>query len=457
MSASEVASQIRLPNDLNYELPSSLPSSKNSLIVCQPINGSSFSGQGSVIQLDIPCQRNSYMLNPHFRYKSVYTIGAGDTPGTDLFAKLGTNYAPFITQTVFANNSTIIEQIQEAGQIANFIFRSTMNDSELKGMDGFIGCSRDSTEATAYACSTNVGHIVNGGAGIQALTFDGGSPLIGILNSDKLFPLCKLNSLRLELTLDATVNFVQGLTAQAVTSGATLTISDFEFCFNSVTLGDQAQMMIDQALGGEKLLLRSRSWKYSTGVPLAAQTGAGTYQIQCGIRASSLCGLIMTCQPAGVPDKKFGSVIPNLTQGSSFLINGVNHPQRTLDPMNKPSQLSSQLQSFWGGLNSASHSGSFGKTASYRSSTGAGLLLAYNATIANVVSAPNHGYFVVDTEIMSKKSDVLLAGINVDTPIFFNAVVGAQLANASHAVGFHGLVDVILSFDLPTKSCVALY
>jgi len=52
-SAQDVSVASALPVELNYQLPSSLPSAKSFTIKVQPVNAQNFSA-GNVIQIDIP-------------------------------------------------------------------------------------------------------------------------------------------------------------------------------------------------------------------------------------------------------------------------------------------------------------------------------------------------------------------------------------------------------------------
>jgi hypothetical protein len=287
-----------------------------------------------------------------------------------------------------------------------------MTDGQLRGMSTLLQC--DSGDTTAYVASLNTGHKIGltAGGGTDGLVFDYGFPLMGILgaNTSRFFPLYSLNTLRLEHTLDFLANFTAVNTATSIDS---FTITNVEFIGNIITLSDEAQSMVNEQNPGN-IYLKSRTFKQSAAT-IPAQA-IGNYQLQVGWRASSLVGILMTCYTPGMSDKKFGSICPNLTQPSHFLINGQSYPQRALNPVDKPAGTFASLQKFWGSLSSTQHCGCISTDSFLRSSAISGNMLA------SLASFNNQFYLGIDTEVVSKRSDSLLAGIDVNsTPIFFNA------------------------------------
>jgi hypothetical protein len=334
------------------------------------------------------------------------------------------------------------------------ILNSQLSDAQQRGMSTLLNSD---TNAAAYSCSGNMGHkITNVNVAINnGLVFDYGFPLLGILgsNTSQFFPLHALNTLRLEFVLDSVANFVLRA-GDAVLNG--YTISNFEFIGNVITLSDEAQSMIN-AMNPEKVYLKTRTFKQSSAT-LPAAAGAGNYQLQVGWRASSLIGILTSCYNTDMKEGKFGSICPNLTQPTHFIINGQNYPQRALNPVEKPSSTFASLQKFWGSLSSSDHCGCISKAGFYSSSTNSGLMKAYVNVTDTLDSFPSQFYLGLDTEIVSKRSDTLLSGIDVNSsPIFFNAQIKDALAAFAHTVLFYGYYDVIIEFDLLTKTAVAKF
>ena len=131
-SAQDVSVAPALPIEMNFELPSSLPSAKNYEIRVQPVNAQSFIA-GNVVQVDIPCGRRGQYLDPsttYIRFKATYTHAG--TAGTDYARLLGSAYSYFIKQEVYANNSVVLESINEVGVLTSMLLNCQLNDADKK-------------------------------------------------------------------------------------------------------------------------------------------------------------------------------------------------------------------------------------------------------------------------------------------------------------------------------------
>ena len=65
--ASDVIVGSALPQEMNYQLPASLPAAKNFEIRVQPVNSQTFKAS-NVIQIDIPSGRPAQYLDPTTTY-----------------------------------------------------------------------------------------------------------------------------------------------------------------------------------------------------------------------------------------------------------------------------------------------------------------------------------------------------------------------------------------------------
>lgn len=105
--ASDVIVGSALPQEMNYQLPASLPAAKNFEIRVQPVNAQTFKAS-NVIQIDLPCGRPSQYLDPtttYLRFKATYT---GGTVGTNTSRLMGSAYSYFLKQEVYGNNSVLL-------------------------------------------------------------------------------------------------------------------------------------------------------------------------------------------------------------------------------------------------------------------------------------------------------------------------------------------------------------
>ena len=461
MSASEVYAPTALPSEMNYALPPSLPSAKSTEIRIQPINAQSFT-RGNVIQIDLPTGRNTYLdpATTYCRFKITYT--STGAIATDSGYLLGSSYSPFIRQEVYGNNSVLLESINEVGVLANMLLNCQLNSSDKLGLSPSFGFSSGSvTAAELKAPESNVGHkifIADNLTGLEGRAFDYAFPMIGILGSgtDKMIPLGALNGIRLELTCDDVLNFTNTISAVKLSG---YTISDFEFVGQVIELSPEANSLIAQA-NPEKIYIRSQTYRQSSAI-LPSGAGVGTYDLLCGIRVSSLKSLYVQCYTSTLGELKYGSIFPNLGQGTCALINGLSYPQRTLDPCNKPGDAFMELQKSFGALSLSVFNGCITKPAYYRSSTASGICQAFNGTTPTVYNSitqnANQAYIGIDTEVVARKNN-LLSGINCNnTPMFFRAQIVNALAAVNHTVNFFGNYDVILEIDVASKSIIAKF
>jgi hypothetical protein len=450
--ASEVLSTTALPSEMNFGLPPSLPSAKNFEIRVQPVNQQSFT-KGNVIQFDIPCGRPGQFLDPstsYIRYKATYTHAG--TNGTDYSYLLGSAYSPFIRQECYGNNSVLLESISEAGVLASLLLQVSLNDADKKGLSPAMGFTNDS--ATSYGASANTGHRINADAALNNLQFEYATPIIGILGTgtDKMFPIGNIFGLRFELTVDDYANFTKAVTANTISG---FTISEVEFVANVIELSPEAYSLIAQA-NPEKIHIRSQTYRQSSAV-LPSSAGVGVYDLLCGIRVSSLKSLFIQCYNSNMVEGKYGSIFPNLDQGTCLLINGQAYPQRTINPSNHPADAFTELQKSLGALSLSVFNGAVSKTGYYKTSTAYGLCQAYTSAVANIIASPNQGFLGIDTEVVARKNN-LLSGISCNNaPMFFRAQIGSALAAYSHIVNMFGFYDVILEIDVQAKNIIAKF
>ncbi len=107
MSALDIHSEVTIPTEIDYTLPSSLPSARSREVRENPINGNNFtvSTSSQVLQFDIPCGNGGDYLDPtttYVRFKVSYSTPqiTTSTPavlaGTiqqDYFRLLGSSYS----------------------------------------------------------------------------------------------------------------------------------------------------------------------------------------------------------------------------------------------------------------------------------------------------------------------------------------------------------------------------
>ena len=448
MSATDIQSMVSMPNELNFQLPASLPAAKTFEIRVQPVNQQSFT-PGQVLQFDIPCGKMGQYLDPtttYIRFKVVYTHTG--TAGTNFSYLLGTGYSYFNKFEVYGNNSVTLESINEYGLLANTLLQTQLNGADKIGLSSSMGFN----SVDAYSV---LGHkIFDAATTVNYLTFEYSIPIIGILGSgtDKLFPTGNIYSLRVELTMDAITNFTVAATAGG-TIGA-CTISEVELVGQVIELDAQPQMMIQSQ---NPNLIHIRSQSYRTASNYLAGGSSGLTDVLIGTRVSSLKSMFVTCSPSNALEKKYASVCPNLAQGTSLILSGLAIPQRGLNPVNHPADCFTELQKALGALAIVNYNGAVTKEEYYRSSMTTGLMLAYNTTLADIATKSCQFVLGLNTEIVSHRGG-LLSGININSaPSFLRCQIDTALSLYQHTLYFFAFHDVILEIDVNAKTIVAKF
>jgi len=184
MSATDIQSMVSMPNELNFQLPASLPAAKTFEIRVQPCNQQTFT-PGQVIQFDLPCSKIGQYVDPsttYIRFKVTYTHTG--TAGTNFSYLLGSGYSYFNKYEVYGNNSVTLDTINEYGLLANTLLQTQLNGADKLGLTASMGFNQINNYNT-------LGHkIFDAATTVDYLTFEYALPLIGILGSgtDKLFP-----------------------------------------------------------------------------------------------------------------------------------------------------------------------------------------------------------------------------------------------------------------------------
>ena len=474
--ATDINVQSALPIEMNYSLPASLPSAKNTEIRIQPVNSQTFL-PGSTIQIDIPCGRKNCFLDPttsYIRFKATYTsTAAGQANAADISRLIGSGHSYFIKSEIYGNNAVLLESINEYGVLASMLINSTMTDSEKKGMSSAFGFESNgpyvSTQTAASVTasgllsqnlasgsSATVGHLINYDTKLQNLIFEYSLPCLNLLGSgcDKMFPIGELFSLRLEYTLDQLANYTVLTAGTRALTGVSIT--EFEFVANIIELSPEAGALIDQQ-NPDKIHIRCQSYKQATNGLTA--TSAGTQDMLVGIRVSSLKSIY--CVPTPTASKpvegKYGGVNPSLDVGTSFLLGGLQYPQRGLSCTSHNSDTFLELQKSFGALSYHQHSGCITKNAYNASDLSyGGLQPLYNQDVTKCITSPNQFYLGVDVEVVARKQS-LLSGLNINSsPMFLRAVIGTGLS-VPYTFNYWGYYDVILEIDKHTKNIIAKF
>jgi hypothetical protein len=436
---------VALPSELDFSLPMSLPDNRSYELRTQPNNASTFSTQGSVIQISLPqLQRSFYESNSTYLTGRINVTCAG-TAGTDvLWMNPAGAYGCFSRWTVRTSGGQTLDDIQNPGYVANVLLNVGLNSSERIAYANSMLLHQSTAE-------NNLGIQFNlASSPGQGTVLDFSIPMIGLLNMTKYLPAYG-TELILELTLGAASSWtVPGSATAAVTA---FTFSNIELVTQVLEFSPSSFQMI-QAQYADKIVLKSETYSFGS-TTLAAQS-AGTVDIPFQIRCNSLKRLFMIVSPNDVAEGiGYGSVNPN-ANSISFINNGIQYPMGRGVQCQRPAECFSQLIKSFGGLYSADKSSHISVAGFRRASTAyvSGVYAAYNATktAAMMGAAPNKWFFVLDLETLTNHKDTMYNGVNTagSSSNYIRIDIGTALANNAHTVNYFSCHDVLLNMDLQT-------
>lgn len=375
-----------LPNDINYndQLPS-LPSETQVINVSvNPSNASTFT-PGSQIQLDLI---NRGFLIPDSMYIS-YDWSITQATAADAELKGCPVYTPFQRQTVQIGSQTI-DTINNYNVLMSMLTNLTYTISEKMGMPGL---GYGPTTPAAPDLQSMDGHLHNGGL-TDTGSFSG--PLMSIFsNAEKLLPLFAMGNSRINLTLDSIANMY---TTTKVPSD--FSISNFTLHYKVCDFGADVERMIMQM--GPKIFIKSQSFGVSSQTLVS---GANSSQELTFNQRYASCKSIFSVNGTSSAGGNtfFDSV--NLAADSeySFMIAGVQYPQRPISTARSRTQALMELKSATGSI--------FDKNNSHSISAQE---YAYDGTTsATTYNIP--GKFYVGTSLEKLHSDSLLTGISTQS------------------------------------------
>jgi hypothetical protein len=431
---------VALPSELDFSLPASLPDNRSYELRTQPNNASTFTTQGSVIQISLPqLQRSFYESNSmYLTGRLVITVAGAGAAADVMYMNPAGAYGCFSRWTVRTSGGQTLDDIQNPGFVANLLLQAGLTTAER------ASCA-NSMLLNERADESNLGMTFNSNTAGRTRTLDFAIPMIGLLNMTKYLPAYG-TELILELTLAAGTSWCVASTANVALD--TFTFSNIELVSQVLEFSPAAFQMIQQQYA-DKIVLKSET--YSFGSTTIAAQSQGVVDIPFQIRCNSLKRLFMICSPNNaIEPVGYSAVNPN-ANSISFINNGVSYPQRPVQ-CQRPAEVFAQFQKAFGGLYSADKSSQISINAFRRASTAyvAGVYAAYNAALANVLAQPNKWFFALDLETLSNHKDTMYNGINTagSSSNYIRIDIGAALANVAHTVNYYSCHDVLLNMDL---------
>ena len=480
-------STIGLPNSLNFSLPPSLPdSAKTSTVHLAPdgltsvsasATASAFSANNTgafglfnsqVISFTIPSgQGLGTFIDPMstcLSFTLTYTVSAAGTGITGGSMNLIGSAASFFDQLILYSNNVPIETIGNYGLLQNYLLANMISAAERAGgLSVSMGCDTNSMTGTELGIAAN------------SYRYNFCIPLCSIIgfNADKLFPVGAVNNLQLQMvTAQNTpiVSFCTAVTTSPTFSAAGFTLSEFQLNLKYLDVGDVATQLLSQSLNNGKWFMRATTYTNSS---VTIPNGSnGNSQLLLQIRNSSVKSILQyfcTAQSALCPNFFYDAINPSLNSrqvqiGSQYI------PNKPINDLQRPAEGYAyliQALTSGGGLAKTAGSGIYrdsynvcipappaGSDSSIVTPANGVRPVASGGDSANLTISkfPNSAYYGYDLE---KVSGILLCGVNTrSTPPFLN-VNFAQATTSTVICQAWGMSDVILSFDIPSRSVQA--
>ena len=488
-SSSFPQSHVGLPQSLNFALPPSLPESARAYSVhLSPDGITSVTGPQVVAPFDVNHVAAGNFGNFSSQVVS-FTIPSGmgdsvfiDTNSTTLSFTLsytvttasvltgGCNLigsaASFFDSLVVYSNNTPLESINSYGLLQNFLLNNTVSLSEKAGgLSVSMGC--DTNTMTGIDIGTSVA---------QTFRYNFCIPLCSVIGyncSDKLFPIGSVNNMQLQMTtaqVAPIVTWCTAFTTQPVFSTG-LILSEFQLNLKYIDVGDIAAALLRQTLQDGKWMIKATTYTNSAvTIPIGS---SGSQQLLLQIRNSSVKSVLHqfgTTQTDRCPNYYYDSFNPCLNS-RQLQVGGQYFPNKPINDLQRGAegyQYLIQALSSGGGIAKAVgtvvdrqnycvtvNAVPAGSDSSY---VQAGVYLrpaapGNNDGNTNIISYPNMFYCGYDLE---KSSNILFQGVNTrSTPPFLNLNIASAVATNTITCQAWGMSDVILVFDLPSKSVQA--
>lgn len=440
---SHVETPLGIPQELNFDLPSSMLPSRKYEYRVNPYGQAQFT-PGQTIQLVIPqTQRTFANFQTHYITGRVVFTHAG-VVNTDASYVLGSWYSLFNRQVVRTSGGYVLETIEQPGRLFNMVTSCVLNFTERQALGLSIGFDG---EFHLYGRANNIGvkinenSIASGTGNTTNLVHNFAIPLIGILNMAKFFPLWN-GDLIIELTLDQLTNYIRSLTSNTVTS---VTLTDIEYVCEFLELSNESYAMVMQRFPGQ-VSIKSQSYSYgSASIP----SGGGAIDIPFQIKVQSLKQLFWYANISNAIDGAYGGVNPNLDNWQ-FIVNGTSYPQRPVQ-VKYPAEAYMQISKAFGSVYSNSHSGQFQRSNFRVGQTAYNeFYAAYNTTVngSNLENDSNKFYQVLDLESINANKESLYSGIstNGQTSTIRLSRLAATTANMS--LDYWSCHDVVIVMDM---------
>lgn len=434
--SSQITTPLGIPSEIKFDLPSSMVPSRKFELRVQPYGQSEFI-PGNTMRMVLP-QMQRTLMNTQTGYVTGNVSFSGlDASGNFFIA--GSAYNLYSRQVIRAGSGYVLETIDNVGLLVNSLLSMTLSPSEKLALSNAFGFN------DTYGGS-NVSVNLTGSN--PSFTF--AIPLVGILNSTKMWPSWN-GDIEIELTLAPVSDcIIRNGPSPNSTIPTSYTLKNVEYVVECLELSPEGYNMVI-AQNPQQVVLKTQSYSYG-GSSLPGSQGAATIDIPFQIKVNSLKEIVWYANPNNCSDGRVGGVNPNLTSWQ-VIINGQSYPQRPIQATNR-SECFMQNQKAFGSVYSTNHSGCASINEFAVASTGA----TYNSNYKTYTTSTaldilktnaNKFYNCVDLETINNLKDTLYSGVSTNgTTSTIRLNIGASLSGSTHNIYYWSCHDVLIVMDM---------
>lgn len=495
MSAFLPQSPLGLPATLDYKLPPSLSEdSKSYWVSISPDGVQSVSSQSvpiytatigssvnnsfnsQLLQFTIPSgtSRSVFMdcRETTLNFRMTLNVTAAATGATNGVQCLVGSAQSFFDSLQLYSNNIPIESIQGYNLLCNQLLNATVNLAERQG-----GC------AIAMGIDNDTQSGIDLPTAVATYYYNFSIPLvsvIGLNNSQHLFPIGSLSNLQLQMTTSALLPIVSYSTAAPNPVGAqTVTLDQFTLNMKYIDIGSASAALLSAGLNEGKIFMKTQTFiQAATNLPSGS---LGQNNLLYQIRNSSLKSLIIQNSvgtSTACPNGLYDAINLGVTQ-FNVSVGGIQYPQKPCDPSRRPAEAylhflsalgyAGDYKKYGGVMNRSNYGACLFAPATGGITNIDNMMVQAGATVGlrlaetgstqpaneyRIIKYPNMHVYGVDLE---KSGGILFNGVNTRSapPVgnfFISTTVGTTVSATSFA---WGLVDCVLVVDQMSQTIQA--
>lgn len=419
-------SEVVLPKEIAYS-PSlnALPECTSQEIVLAPVNGAKFGpSDGQLIQFDLPSRG---YLDPSSIYIR-YNVTHSSSTSTDRFSVRATPVYTYFAKLETLFGSSIVESINQYGQVCNMWTNLQMDIGMKYGMQTAYGWSQTSTPSI---------EVMDGRLStVNSETFSMAAPLPCILSaSERLVPLGLMPAVRIQLTTDSIANIYNSSTPPSAYS-----INNIELCYTMIDFKDDVNNIVKSMGHEENNTFYIKSTSFQNMATTLGTGVSGAVELVYNMRLASIksifahfSGLTSTKCINGIYDSV------DVTSGDGdyqFNIAGTSYPSRPLNTKYNKAGILMELKKAVGALHSSEYNFSINNVE----------FTSIDST-ATTTSVPGKFFLGQNLEKLSTSS-ALLSGISTNnSPVTLRINIGATATTQAYTVYLISMFDVLIAVD----------